>query len=317
MNTVLVTGGCGLIGRYICSGLLKKGNTVIAVDENENGYNEGKLNYSFIESACDDKDSYEKIFRENKIDIVIHASCTVDNDFGPTVTETQMAISGVCDRFIYDYALNNGVREFILLSTYQVYDFQKTREPVREDHKLKPVTNYACLKLESEKAFITELQKHKEVIGCIIRLAPVYTHDFIDNLMSKIKDPKDNSVFVAGTGQYGFQLCCLHNLVDFIMCYVKSADDSSYTGTYNVCDKHLTTASDIIAFMRENYHLGTVVSRNTGGTISKIKGIFSKNSDEKENYRYLDLNKLENNNMLDYTKAMKIAIFRWDIKNTK
>ena len=29
MATILVTGGCGLIGDRVCSGLLKKGNTVI------------------------------------------------------------------------------------------------------------------------------------------------------------------------------------------------------------------------------------------------------------------------------------------------
>ncbi|MDE6091972.1 MAG: NAD(P)-dependent oxidoreductase, partial [Ruminococcus sp.] len=73
----------------------------------------------------------------------------------------------------------------------------------------------------------------------------------------------------------------------------------------------------IIAFMREHYHLGTVISRNAGGKISKLKGIFSKNAEEKENYRYLDMSKLEHNNILDCTKAAKIAVFRWDIKNTK
>ena len=35
METVLVTGGCGLIGQHICSGLLKKGFEVIAVDREE------------------------------------------------------------------------------------------------------------------------------------------------------------------------------------------------------------------------------------------------------------------------------------------
>ncbi len=317
MNTVLVTGGCGLIGRYICSGLLKKGNAVIAVDESEGNYNTGKLHYSFVEAAPDDKDAYEEIFRNNQIDIVVHAACTVDNDFGAIVTETQMMISGQCDRFIYNTALNSGVKEFILISTDQVYEFQKSREPIRETNKLKPVTNYANLKFASEKAFITELQNHKEVIGCVIRVAPVYTHDFIENLTAKITDPKDNVKFVSGTGQYGFQLCCVHNLVDFILCFVRSADDTSYSGTYNVSDKNITTAADIIAFMREHYHLGTVISRNAGGKLSKIKGIFSKGNDEKENYRYLDMSKLEHNNILDCTKAAKIAVFRWDIKNTK
>ncbi|MDE6780518.1 MAG: NAD(P)-dependent oxidoreductase [Ruminococcus sp.] len=317
MSTILVTGGCGFIGKYICSGLLKKGNEVIAVDVNESSYNEGKFNYSFIQSAQDDRDSYAEIFSKNKIDIVIHAACTVDNDFEPIVTEAQMAVSGECDKFIYECAMNNGVKMFILLSTDQVYEFTKTREPLREETRLKPVTNYANLKLESEKSFVKELHEHKDIIGCVIRHSPVYSLKFIDNLTAKITDPKDGVKFVAGTGQYGFQLCCVHNLVDFILCFVKYAEDTSYTGNYNVCDNHLTTAAQIIAFMRENYHLGTVISRNAGGKLSKIKGMFSKNPEEKENYRYLDMTRLENNNMLDCTKAAKIVVFRWDITNTK
>lgn len=317
MNTILVTGGCGLIGKHICSGLLKKGNKVIAVDEKENNYNTGKLNYSFIQSAPDEKDSFEEIFRKEKIDIVVHAACTVDNDFEPIITETQMAVSGECDKFIYESAMNNGVKMFILLSTDQLYEFTKSREPLREESRLKPVTNYANMKFESEKAFVRQLQNHKDVIACIIRYSPVYSLKFIDNLTAKITDPKDNVKFVSGTGQYGFQLCCIHNLVDFILCFVRYAEDTSYTGTYNVADKHPTTASQIIAFMREHYHLGTVISRNAGGTLSRIKGIFSKSNDEKENYRYLDMSRLEYNNMLDCTKASKIVVFRWDINNTK
>ncbi len=310
-------GGCGLIGQHICSGLLKKGNVVIAVDEKENDYNAGKLNYSFIKSAPDNKEIYSDIFSKEKIDVVIHASCTVDNDFSPIVTDKQIAISAGCDSFIYEMAMNNGVKKFILLSTDQVYEFTKSREPIRETDRLKPVTNYAILKVEAEKALIEQLQKHKEVIACIIRHSAVYTHNFIDNLNAKITDPKDGVKFVSGTGQYGFQLCCVHNLVDFILCFVRSAVDTTYSGTYNVSDKHITTASQIIAFMRENYNLGTVISRSVGGTLSKIKNIFSKNPEEKENYRYLDLNKLEHNNMLDCTKASKIVVFRWDLNNTK
>ena len=39
--------------------------------------------------------------------------------------------------------------------------------------------------------------------------------------------------------------------------------------------------------------------------------------EEKQNYRYVDVNKLENNNMLDCTRAAKYINFRWDIHNTK
>ena len=40
METALVTGGSGLIGKHIVSGLLKKGYAVISVDKEDDGYND-------------------------------------------------------------------------------------------------------------------------------------------------------------------------------------------------------------------------------------------------------------------------------------
>ena len=214
--------------------------------------------------------------------------------------------------------MSENVKKVILLSTDQVYQFPKTREPIREDSDLKPVTNYARMKYSSEKAFISELQHHKtDAIGCIVRFAPVYTKNFTDNLTAKITDPKDGTNFVFGEGQYGFQMCCVHNLVDFILCYLKNAEDKSSEGFYNVSDKLLISASDIITFMRENHRLGAVIQRQPVGAIGKIKGLFAGNKEERSNYRFLDFGKLENNNMLDNTRASKFASFRWDIHNTK
>ena len=317
MDKILVTGGCGLIGQYICSGLLKKGYEVIAVDSKSGAFNEGKLRYTFIEASPDDKITYRQIFDRYKFDIVIHCACTVDNDFGAEVTDDDVIVSGVCDRFIYQYSMEKNVKKFILLSTDQVYEFRKSREPIHEDDELKPVTNYASLKYSSERSLIEEMKKNKNVMCCIVRFAPIYTKTFIANLEAKITDPKDDIKFVYGKGQYGFQLCCLYNLVDFILCYLKSATDMSYAGIYNVGDKHLTTAIDIIDFMRENYGLGTVIQKTPGGAFSKIKEFFSSAKEDRVNYRWLDMSKLENNNMLDTTKASKFTTFRWDLHNTK
>lgn len=316
METVLVTGGCGLIGQHICSGLLKKGYAVIAIDKEQGIYNEGKLNYTFLQAGPTDKNAIADIFENNKIDILIHAACTVDNDLGPIVTDAEVKESAQCDKFLYRYAMTDNVSKLILLSTDQVYEFPKTREPIREDSDLKPTTNYAQMKFASEKALVSEMSHHKNVMCCITRFSPVYTHEFTDNLVAKITDPKDGSKFVYGKGQYGFQLCCVHNLVDFILCFVKNADDMTYAGVYNVSDKLLTTAADIITFMRDNHRLGAVMQK-TPGRISKLKGLFGGSKDEKTNYRYLDMSKLEYNNMLDNTKAAKLTSFRWDIHNTK
>ncbi len=316
MQKVLVTGGCGLIGQHICSGLLKKGCEVIAVDREECGYNVGKLHYSFIACEPTDKNKFAEIFEKNKINVLIHAACTVDNDFGPIITDKEMGIAKECDKFIYRYAMTEDVGKIILLSTDQVYDFPKTREPIREDNELKPTTNYAVMKHNSEKALVEEMKQHPNTMCCIIRYSPVYTLNFTDNLVAKITDPKDGTKFVYGKGNYGFQFCCVHNLVDFMLCYVKNADDMSYAGVYNVSDKLLVTAAEIINFMKEHHHLGAIIQKTPGGAISKLKGIFG-NKEAKTNYRYLDLSKLENNNMLDHTKAAKLTNPRWDIHNTK
>lgn len=317
MEKVLVTGGCGLIGQHIVSGLLKKGFAVISVDKEENGYNAGKQNYTFVSADITDKDAIGDIFDNNKIDIFVHAACTVDNDLGPIVTDKEVKDSAFVDKFIFRYAMTENASKVVLLSTDQVYDFPKSREPIREDNDLKIHSNYAALKFASEKALVSEMSHHPDVICCILRFAPVYTLNFTDNLLAKITDPKDGSLFVSGKGQYGFQLCCVHNLVDCILCFAKHADDMSYAGIYNVSDKLLTTAADIISFMREHYSLGAVVQKSPGSAMSKLKGLFGGNKEEKTNYRYLDMSKLENNNMLDTTKASKLTNFRWDIHNTK
>lgn len=318
MEKVLVTGGCGLIGQHICSGLLKKGYEVIAVDREECGYNEGKPNYSFTPCEPTDKNTIAELFENNKFYAVIHAACTVDNDMGPIVTDKEVKASAAVDKFIFRYALTSTVQKIILLSTDQVYQFPKTREPIREDNDLKPSTNYAVMKYASEKAFMTEMHhsSKEDVYGCIVRFPQVYTFNFTENLVSKITDPKDGSKFVFGQGQYGFQFCCVHNLVDFILCFVKNADNKTYSGVYNVGDKLLTSAADIISFMRENHRLGAVMQKQSSG-IAKLKGLFGASKEEKQNYRYLDMSRVENNNMLDKTKASKLVTFRWDIHNTK
>ena len=140
MATILVTGGCGLIGDHVCSGLLKKGNTVIAVDKKESDYNTGKDNYCFREAAPSDQGRYSEIFDEFEIEYVVHLACTVDNDFGPVVEKAQFDECAACDKFLYKLAISKNVQKFILLSSTQVYKQPDSREPVREDEPVQTMS---------------------------------------------------------------------------------------------------------------------------------------------------------------------------------
>ena len=315
MATILVTGGCGLIGSRVVSGLLKKGNTVIAADRQDSDHNIGKDNYFFREAAPNEQGKYGDIFEEFEIDYVVHLACTADNDFGHIIEKQQMDLSAACDKFIYKFALNKDVKKFILVSTTQVYKQPDSREPVREDDACKPVTNYGKMKLAAESAFAAHARRSRTMISCVIRIPMVYTLDFTENLMSRITDPKDKTIFVFRTGEYGYHMCCVHNISDFIIGFLRQADTATYTGVYNVADSSLVMASEIITFMKEHHRLGPVLQKSSLGGGLKLK-IFG-DPEQKTNYRWLDTTTIDRNFMYDITKASRICPFRWNITNTK
>ena len=312
MATVLVTGACGLIGEKVCSGLLKKHHEVIAVDHASSAYNEGKEHYRFYAAAPHDKTAYMGIFEKERIDAVVHLACSVDNDLGPIITEKQMEESRVCDKFLFKLAISKEVEKILVLSTTQVYAVPDGREPIREGDDEKPVTNYAKMKSETEHAFAADLRHIKNVIGCIMRVPPVYTLEMHDNLLAK-----DHTNFVYRTGEYGFHFCCVHNLADFILCYLRQADSPSCTGVYNVADKNLIMASEIVNFISKNGRLGPVLQRNPGKDIFSSIFKFKNSKEEKTNYRYLDFSTITKNTMYDTNKASRYCPFRWDLSNTK
>lgn len=318
MKKILVTGACGLIGKIICSSLLEKGNVVIGTDEKEDSLNSGKPGYTFIKAGSHHIPTFKKIFKEEHFDTVIHCACTVDNDLENIVTEDNMDYSADYDDFLYFMAKDAGVKQFILLSTSAVYELPKSREPIREDDKLNLESNYAKLKYDAERALSFALKNQKEMIGAALRIAPVYTSDYTDNLINKIFDKETNNLFVYHSGDYGFQFCCLYNLVEFILCFISLAKDYSYTGIYNIADDNIVSAREIIKFARQRKTYGPVIQRKVNVDILKNKiNLLRKRNEIKEDYRYNDIDVYFNNNMLDATKAKKIYISKWSIDNTK
>ena len=80
MKNILVTGGAGYIGSHTCIELLERGYNVIVVDNFSNSCYEslrrvqqitGK-ELKFYEVDCCDYEKFEVVFKENKVDAVIH-----------------------------------------------------------------------------------------------------------------------------------------------------------------------------------------------------------------------------------------------------
>ncbi|MGN1090381.1 MAG: NAD-dependent epimerase/dehydratase family protein, partial [Huintestinicola sp.] len=203
MKTVLVTGAGGMIGKAIVEMLLHKGYNVIGTDNTPDPFS-GSPNYSYVQCNIVDKDKIIGVMQGSKVDVLVHTACTVDNDFPDVLSSTEEKISSTVDKYLFKAAESAGVGDILLISTHQVYAPQKTREPIRETMAEKPTSIYGKIKLDSERALDNALKKTARTKGVIMRVCPIYTKDFSDNLKAKVFDPKDGCAFVYGYGDYGY-----------------------------------------------------------------------------------------------------------------
>jgi UDP-glucose 4-epimerase len=311
---VLITGVSGLIGTEVANTLLNKGFTIVGTDTRPPSIQ--SPNFTFMQASPDDKGAYANIFGKANCDALVHLACSCDNDFPAILGKDEVKTAAACDKFIYDMAVKEHYNDILLLSTHMVYAVQKTREPIREASDVKPSTVYGDIKADSEKVLAKAINK-STTHAVIMRMPPIYTKTFTDNLHSKLWDPKDNCFFIYGYGEYGFSFCCLYNLCDFILGVLAGANNiSSYTGVYNICDTKPILAKDILDFLKENSKVGAVVQRNYGTDAVKTAMSFSGKT-AKADYRYNDIGVICSNISYDNTKAQRIAPFRWKLSNTR
>ena len=309
MASILVTGASGMIGLYLTSSLLHKKHRVFGIDTRKNEFIGTDPNYTFIQCDITDKDAITNVIDSNKIDVVVHLANSVDNDIDPYVTDAEMKKSKICDKFIYAAANKAEVRSFILLSTTAIYGVQKGREPIRETAPEKGNSNYADLKMTSEKIMQKEFKK-SETIPVIARVAPIYDAEYTQNLRDRVFDAKENVAYIFNDGEYGFSFCCVFNLIDFINGII-NVPTGRYERIYNLADSRLITAKEIIDYEKEHHRIGAVIQKSPGMGISINKGKM------KTDYRYFDPSITFNNWNIDNTRAKRIAPFRWTLSNTK
>ncbi|MCM1524679.1 MAG: NAD(P)-dependent oxidoreductase [Ruminococcus sp.] len=313
MKTILITGAAGLIGKTVAGALLQKGFNVIGTDKAPSPF-EDNPNFSYIQCSVTDKDKINGIINGSKIDMLLHLACTADNDFPDVFGPAEEKESSAADKYLFRSAESAGIADIIMISTYQVYAVQKTREPIRETADEKPVTVYAKIKACTERALANALKKSRTK-GVIMRVCPVYTKDFTDNLKAKVFDEKENCGYVYGYGDYSYCFTCVHNISDFVYGILTADEKINYTGIYNVCDTKNTAAKDIIEFLRGEHKIGAVLTRNY--STENVKNTIFGSKEAKTNYRYNDISVACSNITYDNTKAQRIATFRWKLSNTK
>ena len=154
---VLVTGGCGFIGSHTVVDLLNKGYEVIVVDNLVNSKIEaisgieeitGKNVKFYREDLCD-KEALRNIFRDNKIDAVIHFSGY--KSVGESVKEPlKYYENNIYSTLCLCEVMNEfDCKNLVFSSSATVYGKQK-KVPIKENYPLSATNPYGNTKLYIE-----------------------------------------------------------------------------------------------------------------------------------------------------------------------
>lgn len=161
IKKILVTGAAGFIGFHLSKSLLQKGITVVGFD-NINDYYDVNLkharlailenfeNFTFVKGDLADKTAVDKLFSENKFDIVVNLAAQAGVRY--SIENPQAYIeSNVIGFFnILEACRNNPVEHLIYASSSSVYGNQQKTPFSTDDDVNKPISLYAATKKSNE-----------------------------------------------------------------------------------------------------------------------------------------------------------------------
>ncbi len=147
---VLVTGGAGYIGSHVLKALDEKGFNIIVYDNLSKGHEEAVLAGKLIIGDLEDEDLLNRVFRDNKIDAVMHFAAFIE--VGESVKEPLKYYQNNTANTINFLKImgNNDVNKFIFSSTAAVYGNPET-VPIPETESIKPINPYGQSKAFVEK----------------------------------------------------------------------------------------------------------------------------------------------------------------------
>ena len=148
---ILVCGGAGYIGSHAVHALIEKGEQVVIVDNLQTGHR-GALNpkAKFYEGDIRDASVLDKIFTENKVEVVIHfaANSLVGESMEQPLLYFNNNVYGM--QVLLEAMVRHGVDKIVFSSTAAVYGEPK-RVPIHEDDETCPTNTYGETKLTMEK----------------------------------------------------------------------------------------------------------------------------------------------------------------------
>ena len=165
---ILLTGGAGYIGSHTVLSLIDSGHSVTVIDNLITG-TKRLIPPEAKHYECDiaDKESIEKILKNNQFDIVMHFAGLTRVDESVKHPEKYQLHNFEKSKIFFNCCFENNIKKIIFSSTAGVYGNSNSKY-VKESDDLKPLNPYAESKCKIEN-FLIENSKNREIYYTILR----------------------------------------------------------------------------------------------------------------------------------------------------
>src|SRR5690348_18098371 len=148
---VLVTGGAGYIGSHAMLALKDAGWSVSVIDDLSNGARKAVPdNVPFYEGNIADRALVERIFREQKIQAIMHFAGSIVVPESVEKPLKYYANNTLASHALISAAVDAGVKHILFSSTAATYG-EPVRVPIDEEDPKVPINPYGASKLMTER----------------------------------------------------------------------------------------------------------------------------------------------------------------------
>lgn len=228
----LVTGGAGFIGSHMCERLLEDGNSVVAVDNLSHGSKSmierfsTNPDFSFIEADVFDDSKMDKVFMENRIDIVFHFASNAIEQIGLNVVDHDVKEQFNTTIAVLKKMSEHGVKKFVFASSSTVYGNMDSVMREMSNH-LFPISFYGAAKLASE-AFTSAFSYANDIQSWVVRMCNVVGPDVNHGIVYDIKKKKSSGekvINLLGDGSQTKPFIYVDDAVDGIMHIINNSKE--------------------------------------------------------------------------------------------
>ncbi|EHH06053.1 MULTISPECIES: NAD-dependent epimerase/dehydratase family protein [Agrobacterium] len=253
---ILVTGGAGFIGSFLCDYLIAKGHQVTAYDDLslgrrrniEHQLNAGAL--EFIEGDILDESRFEDVVKSGNFECVFHMAANSDIARSHASPSIDLKKTFLTTFQVLEAARKFDIKQIVFASTSAIYG--ETKGKVAETYgPLVPISHYGAGKLASE-AFISSYCENYGIKAWITRfpnvVGPRATHGAVYDFVRKlIATP--GLLNVLGDGTQVKPYLYVEDLVRAILLVWEKTDQK--INIYNVGADTRSTVADIAQIVIE------------------------------------------------------------------